>query len=66
MENNKQEEKKETLTQIGSIEAQSLDQASRQPQLTYLDTKKHATLIRTLTSDFEKIVPQNFSTRSHD
>jgi hypothetical protein len=27
----KQEAKKETLTQIGSIEAQSLDQASRQP-----------------------------------
>jgi hypothetical protein len=36
----KQEAKKEALTQIGSIEAQSLDQTSRQPQLTGLDKNK--------------------------
>jgi len=36
MEKNEQEAKKET-SQIGSIEAQSLDQTSRQPQMTSLN-----------------------------
>jgi hypothetical protein len=56
----KQEAKKETLTQIGSIEAQSLDQASRQPQLTGLEQQEYTSLIRTLRSDKKEDVPQKF------